>query len=112
MKKLSSQNRSSLIRLASSLAKGSTERRAILASLKRAAAPKPKAVPGFFDPLMDYPNLYRFLKGDWENAVIELAELWIEGGDDPFAVARKYEIPGSLSDEWEELFSSIRYLYD
>ena len=112
MKALTAKDRSSLIRLASSLAKGSAERKAILASLKRAAAPEPKAVPGFFDPMTDYPNLYRFLKGDWENAVIELAELCSEGGDDPFAVARKYKIPGSLSDDWEELFSSIGYLYN
>ena len=43
MKTLTASDRKSLIRLASSLPKGSPERRAILAGLKKAASPMPEA---------------------------------------------------------------------
>ena len=109
MRKLSSSDRSALIKLAASLHAGSSERRTILAGLqhKKASYVTPHRVPGYFEPRQDYPQLYAFLRGDWDKALIALADMYYEGGDDPFSVARSFGIPRNLDGDWEDLSKSV-----
>ena len=85
-----------------SSAKGSPEQKVILAGRDL------REIPGYFDPLQDYPALYRFLRGNWDAAVVEIAE-YVSGNGDPFAVARKYGIPTSLNKEFENLANAVEF---
>ena len=114
---LTAQDRSALIRLASDLPKGSPERRSVLAGLQKDSfferEVDPKAVLRYFSdyfsspyplaPKQD-PDLYKFLKGDWDNAVLEISKN-LSGDLD--AVSRKYRVPPKLAPDWKTLIRVV-----
>lgn len=111
---LSASEKSALVSLASTFRSGTPERKVILAWLAKSASPfdsRIDKIENYFDPLSDYPALYKELRNhrvSWTDFLREVASN-VLGNGDPFAAVREFKLrlSDAALDDVESLASSI-----